>query len=60
MHYRTFGRTRWQVSETGYGVRKLNYTEINMATSDVAGLLPDLIQRLRAHRWERTLTSWSQ
>ena len=42
------------------GMRKLKNTEMNIATSDAGGLSPELIQRLRAHRWERHPTSWSQ
>jgi hypothetical protein len=33
---------------------------MNIATSDAGGLTPDLIQKLRAHRWDRQPTSWSQ
>jgi aryl-alcohol dehydrogenase-like predicted oxidoreductase len=42
------------------GMRKLKNTEMNIATSDAGGLSSDLIQSLRAHRWERTPTTWSQ
>jgi aryl-alcohol dehydrogenase-like predicted oxidoreductase len=42
------------------GMRKLKNTEMNIAASDAGGLSPDLIQTLRAHRWERYPTSWSQ
>ena len=42
------------------GMRKLNNTEMNIATSDAGALTPDLIQKLRAHRWDRQPTSWSQ
>jgi len=42
------------------GMRKLRNTEMNIATSDAGGLSPDLIQKLRAHRWDRQPTSWSQ
>jgi len=42
------------------GMRKLKNTEMNIATSDAGALSPDLIQKLRAHRWDRTPTSWSQ
>ncbi len=42
------------------GMRKLKNTEMNIATSDAGGLSPDLIQKLRAHRWDRLPTSWSQ
>jgi len=42
------------------GMRKLKNVEMNIATSDAGGLSPDLIQTLRAHRWDRQPTSWSQ
>ena len=42
------------------GMRKLKNVEANIATSDAGGLEPDLIQKLRAHRWDRRPTAWSQ
>jgi len=42
------------------GMRKLKNVDMNIATSDAGGLSPDLIQKLRAHRWDRQPTSWSQ
>jgi aryl-alcohol dehydrogenase-like predicted oxidoreductase len=42
------------------GMRKLKNTEMNIATSDAGGLSPDLIEKLRAHRWDRQPTRWSQ
>jgi aryl-alcohol dehydrogenase-like predicted oxidoreductase len=42
------------------GMRKLKNTEMNIAASDAGGLSPDLIQKLRAHRWDRIPTKWSQ
>jgi aryl-alcohol dehydrogenase-like predicted oxidoreductase len=42
------------------GMRKLKNTEMNIATSDAGGLSPELIQKLRPHRWNRKPTSWSQ
>ena len=42
------------------GMRKLRNTEMNIATSDAGALAPDLIQKLRAHRWDRQPTRWSQ
>ena len=42
------------------GMRKLKNTEMNLATSDAGSLSPDLIQKLRAHRWDRKPTAWSQ
>ncbi|HSO28135.1 MAG TPA: aldo/keto reductase, partial [Anaerolineales bacterium] len=42
------------------GMRKLRHVEQNLATSE-AGPLPDeLVEKLRAHRWERQPTEWSQ
>jgi aryl-alcohol dehydrogenase-like predicted oxidoreductase len=42
------------------GMRKSRYVEANVAASD-AGPLPDeLLIKLRAHRWERQPTEWSQ
>jgi aryl-alcohol dehydrogenase-like predicted oxidoreductase len=42
------------------GMRKIRHVESNIAASD-AGPLPDeLHTRLRAHRWERQPTQWSQ
>jgi aryl-alcohol dehydrogenase-like predicted oxidoreductase len=42
------------------GMRRLRHVESNIAASD-AGPLPDgLHQQLRAHRWDRTPTKWSQ
>ena len=42
------------------GMRKQKNAEMNIATSDAAPLSPDLLQKLRAHRWDRKPTSWSQ
>ena len=42
------------------GMRKRKNTEMNIATSDAGALSPDLLQKLRAHRWDRKPTSWSQ
>jgi len=42
------------------GMRKRANVDANLATSD-AGALPDsLLAELRAHRWDRAPTSWSQ
>jgi aryl-alcohol dehydrogenase-like predicted oxidoreductase len=42
------------------GMRKTRHVEANIATSD--GNHPDdaTMQRLKAHRWDRTPTAWSQ
>ena len=41
------------------GMRKTRHVEANLAASDKGGLGADLIQRLRAHRWDRKPASWS-
>jgi len=42
------------------GMRRLRHVEANIAASDGAGLPADLIRKLRAHRWDRVPTEWSQ
>jgi aryl-alcohol dehydrogenase-like predicted oxidoreductase len=42
------------------GMRKLRNVEMNIAASDGKGLPADLIDKLRAHRWDRVPTAWSQ
>lgn len=42
------------------GMRKPRHVEANIACSDAGPLSADLIDRLRAHRWDRTPTDWSQ
>src|ERR671938_292266 len=42
------------------GMRKLSHVESNIAASDRGPLDPDLIETLRAHRWERKPKPWSQ
>jgi aryl-alcohol dehydrogenase-like predicted oxidoreductase len=42
------------------GMRRLKNTDMNIASSDAGGLSPRLIQKLRAHRWDRKPTTWSQ
>ena len=42
------------------GMRKLRHVEANIATSDGRALPPDLIKKLREHRWDRVPTEWSQ
>ncbi len=42
------------------GMRKLRHVEANIAASDGAALPADLVAQLRAHRWDRTPTDWSQ
>ena len=42
------------------GMRKLNHVEANIATSDAGPLNDDLHAKLKAHRWDRMPTEWSQ
>ena len=42
------------------GMRKPQHVEANTAVSDGRPLDPALMQALRAHRWDRTPTGWSQ
>jgi aryl-alcohol dehydrogenase-like predicted oxidoreductase len=42
------------------GMRKLKNVEANCAASAAGPLSPDLHKKLRAHRWDRNPTSWSQ
>ena len=42
------------------GMRRLANVEANVAASEAGPLSPELIARLRAHRWDREPTSWSQ
>ena len=42
------------------GMRKIKNVEANIGTSDGKGLPAELMGKLRAHRWDRTPTTWSQ
>jgi aryl-alcohol dehydrogenase-like predicted oxidoreductase len=42
------------------GMRKRRHVQANIACSDAGPLPEDLHARLRAHRWVRTPTKWSQ
>jgi aryl-alcohol dehydrogenase-like predicted oxidoreductase len=42
------------------GMRSTVNVEANLATADAGPLPADLLARLRAHRWDRTPTRWSQ
>jgi aryl-alcohol dehydrogenase-like predicted oxidoreductase len=42
------------------GMRKPNHVEANIATSDAGPLPVELHTKLRAHRWDRVPTKWSQ
>lgn len=41
------------------GMRKLAHVRSNIGTSDGGGLPDGLLEKLRAHRWDRTPTAWS-
>ena len=41
------------------GMRKIQHVRANTAVSDGRGLPPELIARLRAHRWDREPAEWS-
>ncbi len=42
------------------GMRRLRHVQVNLATSEAGPLPADLHARLRAHRWDRHPTTWSQ
>ena len=42
------------------GMRKTKHVESNMASSNAGPLPAELHQQLRAHRWDRVPTKWSQ
>lgn len=42
------------------GMRRRPHVDANIAASDGRGLPADLITKLRAHRWDRRPTDWSQ
>ena len=42
------------------GMRKPKHVAANLAASDGPPLDPDLLRRLKAHRWDRSPTNWSQ
>ncbi len=42
------------------GMRKTRHVESNIAASDAGPLPADLLEELRAHRWERAPKPWSQ
>jgi aryl-alcohol dehydrogenase-like predicted oxidoreductase len=41
------------------GMRKMRHVESNLGASEKGALEPDLIERLRAHRWDRRPAPWS-
>lgn len=42
------------------GMRQIRNVEANIAASDGQALSPDLLPELKAHRWDRSPTEWSQ
>jgi aryl-alcohol dehydrogenase-like predicted oxidoreductase len=42
------------------GMRKVKHVDANLAASDGQSLEPRLLDKLKAHRWDRTPTDWSQ
>jgi|SRR6185369_5132799 len=47
------------VSTTIVGMRKPEHVRSNIAASDAGPLPPELIQKLRAHRWDRKPKRWA-
>jgi aryl-alcohol dehydrogenase-like predicted oxidoreductase len=47
------------VSTTIVGMRKLEHVRSNVAVSDAGPLSPELLRRLRQHRWDRKPKRWS-
>jgi aryl-alcohol dehydrogenase-like predicted oxidoreductase len=48
-----------RVSTVIPGMRRIAHVRSNLAVSDGHALWPNLLSRLRAHRWDRTPTKWS-
>jgi aryl-alcohol dehydrogenase-like predicted oxidoreductase len=42
------------------GMRRIRHVTANLTAGDAGPLEPGLLERLRAHRWDRTPTEWSQ
>jgi aryl-alcohol dehydrogenase-like predicted oxidoreductase len=56
---------RWILAEPAVstvipGMRKVKHVETNLAASDWPPLDRSLLDQLKAHRWDRTPTDWSQ
>jgi aryl-alcohol dehydrogenase-like predicted oxidoreductase len=56
---------RWILAEPSVstiipGMRKIAHVELNLGASDGRPLDKDLLEKLKAHRWDRTPTDWSQ
>jgi len=48
------------VTTTIPGMRKMSHVEANLSASDAGPLPAELLEKLRAHRWDRKPTNWSQ
>ena len=59
-HERRWILTEPTVSTIIPGMRKPGHVEANLAASDGRPLEPGLLDRLKAHRWDRTPSAWSQ
>jgi aryl-alcohol dehydrogenase-like predicted oxidoreductase len=42
------------------GMRKVKHVQTNLTTSDAGPLPPELLAKLRGHRWDRIPATWSQ
>jgi aryl-alcohol dehydrogenase-like predicted oxidoreductase len=56
---------RWILAEPAVstiipGMRKVKHVDANLTASDGQSLEPRLLEQLKAHRWDRTPTDWSQ
>jgi aryl-alcohol dehydrogenase-like predicted oxidoreductase len=56
---------RWILADSAVstiipGMRKVKHVDANLAASDGQSLEPRLLEQLKAHRWDRTPTDWSQ
>ena len=47
------------VSTTIVGMRNVDHVRQNIAASDASPLDADLLEKLKAHRWDRTVQPWS-
>jgi aryl-alcohol dehydrogenase-like predicted oxidoreductase len=48
------------VSTTIPGTRKVEHFAANLAAGDGHSFAPNLLEQLKAHRWNRSPTDWSQ
>jgi aryl-alcohol dehydrogenase-like predicted oxidoreductase len=49
-----------RVSTVIPGMRKIHHVDANIAVSDGQPIEPEVLARLKEHRWNRTPTAWSQ